>query len=193
MAEWKRPFDEEIEELREQHLRIQQIPAGEPVIALPEEIVNDVGFAAKSWVSDEDQAAEAALTDMCKRYGAIGFEENRAVKFAPLLPRKPAPDIPTSSLEEFGMSLRDLGPVARLISQTDQINEQLLGTTGYLVTCPQFLIERDDVRQRFEQAGFGSETCSSHSSTTDSACRSRPACCTRSPAGCSRRCWQPRR
>ena len=163
MTEWKRPFKEEIEELKEQHPRLQQISAGESVLALPQEIVNDVGIAAKPWVSDEDQVAEAALTDMCKRYQAIGFFENRAVEF-PLL-GAPSPHFRFAT-EFEGVSESPgfewatpakLSAVDRMIPELDQIDEQQLGTTGYLVTCPQFLTERDEVRQRFDQAGFRSD------------------------------------
>ena len=163
MTEWKRPFEEEIEELKEQHPRLQQISAGESVLALPQEIVNDVGFAAKPWVSDEDQVAEAAFTDMCKRYQAIGFFENRAVEF-PLL-GAPSPHFRFAT-EFEGVSESPgfewatpakLSAIDRMIPELDQINEQRLGTTGYLVTCPQFLTERDGVRQQFDLAGFGGD------------------------------------
>lgn len=125
--------------------------AGDVLYGLPLTIVGHLARPLKFGrpiLSPEDVAAETSLAKLCEKHRAIGVFIDRPIAFEPLLPPPPAP-----FLEELQWFAKrdDVGASQKALRQTKEIAARLKGYVGVLLTSTGFLLQREQLRQKWHK------------------------------------------
>ena len=111
-----------------------------PCYALPAALLDASDFQSASWISPEDFEAEATFSGICEQFDCVGVSRN-ADRVEPIW----------YDLLPFGLEI--LPPEDQLGVIANDYKEKLSRIAGFLVTCPEFLRERDCLRRLSAEAG----------------------------------------
>lgn len=127
-----------------------------PLYALPDDLLIAVNQNAPGWLSTEEISFERDLAAFCKRHHAVGIFHDRPVLYF-LKNRERAPTITPEQFAQLGWDrFMTLGQAQNGIDSCLDLMDPVLlrvqGYVGWLLTNPQFIAERDQLRNDWDRA-----------------------------------------
>ena len=117
---------------------------GDPLYALPKSSIQRLARCqptSRPVIPDEARAAEEDLSELCEKFSSVGVWRNQSILYPYLRPCQPR--LEKEQMEMLQWTAAQQRWAMQGIDRADDVNLRIKGYAGWLLTDPQFRIERD--------------------------------------------------